>query len=262
MTDKPINIHQMLKQALAAQMEMGVSEMVLPALEPVGIVPQLEANAIAEQIIQNQEISMAAKKYEKVSQSVIPLVQEASYGSTEEHYQAIHDCQKCPLGSTRTNFVYGVGNPQADLMFIGEAPGAEEDRQGKPFVGRAGKLLDQILAAIELTRDEVYICNILKCRPPGNRDPQPDEMAQCFPYLREQVRIIRPKLICALGRIAAQALLQTGTPLGKLRNSWHEYEGVPLWVTYHPAALLRFQAYKRDTWEDMKILKARYDELK
>jgi uracil-DNA glycosylase family 4 len=264
MTNKPIDIQRLLARALTSQMQMGISEMVLPEadeVEPARIPLQTEADDLAERIIQNQEISMAARK-EKESQSSMSLFQEPSYASVEEHYQAICHCQKCPLGSTRTNFVYGVGNPHAGLMFIGEAPGAEEDRQGVPFVGRAGQLLDRILAAVELTRDEVYICNILKCRPPGNRDPQPDEMAQCFPYLREQVRLIKPKLICALGRIAAQALLQTSTPLGKLRNRWHEYEGVPLWITYHPAALLRFQAYKRDTWEDMKILKARYDELK
>jgi DNA polymerase len=146
-------------------------------------------------------------------------------------------------------------------MFVGEAPGADEDRIGEPFVGRAGQLLDKILAAIGFTRDDVYIANILKCRPPGNRDPQPDEMQECFPYLREQVRLIRPKLMCALGRIAGQALLNTSTPLGKLRGRWHEYESVPLLVTYHPAALLRFEQYKRPTWEDMKMLKARHDAL-
>jgi DNA polymerase len=146
-------------------------------------------------------------------------------------------------------------------MFIGEAPGADEDRKGEPFVGRAGQLLDRILAAIEFSRDEVYIANMLKCRPPNNRDPQTDEMDLCTPYLREQIRLIKPKLICMLGRIAAQGLLRTTTPLGKLRGRWHEFEGIPSLVTYHPAALLRFQAYKKDTWEDMKLLKARYDEL-
>ena len=146
-------------------------------------------------------------------------------------------------------------------MFIGEGPGADEDRKGEPFVGRAGQLLDKILTAMELSRNEIYIANILKCRPPQNRDPQPAEMEKCFPYLRQQVAIIKPKLICALGRISAQALLATSTPLGKLRGDWHEYEGVPMLVTYHPAALLRFPKYKRYTWEDMQKLKARYDEL-
>ena len=155
-----------------------------------------------------------------------------------------------------------AGSPNAGLMFIGEAPGAEEDRRGEPFVGRAGQLLDKILTAIDLSREHVYIANMLKCRPPGNRDPQPDEMAKCLPYLQEQIRLIKPKLICLLGRIAAQGLLKTTTPLGKLRGRWHELEGVPTLVSYHPAALLRFPAYKKDTWEDMKTLKARFDELK
>ncbi|MFZ5980506.1 MAG: uracil-DNA glycosylase [Candidatus Zixiibacteriota bacterium] len=268
MLHKPLNIQQMLMRALSAQMEMGLSEIVLPPAasnddfsvrEPLAT----RADDIAEQIVENQKISMTLKKgKETASQSAMMLVQAATYGSVEEHRGAICECRQCPLWETRNKFVYGDGNPHAALMFIGEAPGADEDRLGKPFVGRAGQLLDRILAAIELTRADVYICNILKCRPPNNRDPQPDEMAKCFPYLREQVRLVRPKLICALGRIAAQALLNTTTPLGKMRGHWHEYESVPLLVTYHPAALLRFPAYKKDTWEDMKILKARYDEIK
>jgi DNA polymerase len=146
-------------------------------------------------------------------------------------------------------------------MFIGEAPGAEEDRLGEPFVGRAGQLLDRILEAMKFTRQDIYIANILKCRPPSNRDPQPDEMNKCTPYLNEQIRIIQPKLICLLGRIASQALLQTTSPLGKMRGHWHEHAGVPVIVTYHPAALLRFPGYKKETWEDMKTLRARYDAL-
>jgi len=190
------------------------------------------------------------------------MIAEPEYSDLTEHRQAICECKRCPLGETRTKLVYGVGSPEADLMFIGEAPGADEDRLGEPFVGRAGQLLDKILAAMELSRDEIYIANILKCRPPGNRDPLPEEMDKCFEYLREQVRLIRPKLICAMGRIAAQALLNTTTPLGKLRRNWHNYEGVPMMVTYHPAALLRFQKYKRDTWEDMQMLLAKYETMK
>jgi len=188
-------------------------------------------------------------------------ITQPSYPSLEKHNQAICNCQLCPLGKTRNKFVYGVGNPSADLMFIGEAPGADEDRLGEPFVGRAGQLLDKILAAMQLSRNHIYIANILKCRPPNNRDPLPDEMELCTPFLHEQIRIIKPKLICALGRISAQALLKTTTPLGKLRKNWHIYEGVPLLVTYHPAALLRFPVYKRDTWEDMQMLKARLDSM-
>ncbi|HDL04819.1 MAG TPA: uracil-DNA glycosylase [candidate division Zixibacteria bacterium] len=187
--------------------------------------------------------------------------QVPSYRSLSGHEKAINTCQKCPLGATRSKFVYGVGNPNADVLFIGEAPGRDEDLQGVPFVGRAGQLLDRILAAINFTRDDIYIANILKCRPPNNRDPQPDEMKTCMPYLMEQIRLIKPKIICALGRISAQALLQTTTPLGKLRGQWHDFNGIPFIVTYHPAALLRFQSYKRDTWEDVKRLRAKYDEL-
>jgi DNA polymerase len=146
-------------------------------------------------------------------------------------------------------------------MFIGEAPGRDEDLQGEPFVGRAGKLLDKILAAIGFKREEVYIANILKCRPPNNRDPQPDEMKTCMPHLLEQIYLIKPKVICALGRISAQALLETSTPLGKLRGKWHDFNGTPFLVTYHPAALLRFPGYKKDCWEDVILLRSKYDEL-
>jgi DNA polymerase len=145
-------------------------------------------------------------------------------------------------------------------MFVGEGPGAEEDRRGEPFVGRAGQLLDKILAAMQLERSQVYIANVVKCRPPNNRDPQPDEMNQCTPYLREQIRLIKPKIMCALGRIAAQALLNTTTPLGRLRGQWHQFESIPLLVTYHPAALLRFPQYKKDTGADMQMIMARLNE--
>jgi DNA polymerase len=186
---------------------------------------------------------------------------EPEFESLEAHYNQICNCHSCPLGKTRNKFVYGVGNPNADLVFIGEGPGRDEDLKGEPFVGRAGKLLDKILEAINFTREDIYIANMVKCRPPENRDPLPEEMEACNAYLIEQLRLIRPKLICALGRVAAQALLQTKTPLGKLRGQWHNFMGIEVLVTYHPAALLRFQAYKRDTWEDMQKLRARYDEV-
>jgi DNA polymerase len=186
---------------------------------------------------------------------------EIRYRSLEQMEKAISKCEKCSLGATRTKFVFGAGNPGADVMFIGEAPGRDEDLQGEPFVGRAGQLLDKILAAIKFRRDDVYIANILKCRPPNNRDPQPDEMKTCSPYLLKQIKLIKPKIICALGRISAQALLETTTPLGKLRRRWHDFKGIPLIVTYHPAALLRFQSYKKDVWEDVQMLRAKYDEL-
>lgn len=194
-------------------------------------------------------------------QPALAITIAPTYESLDAHNAAICSCQLCPLGQTRNQFVYGVGNPNARLMFIGEAPGADEDRLGEPFVGRAGQLLDRILAAMQLSRQEVYIANILKCRPPGNRDPLPAEVATCTPYLKEQIRLIKPQLLCALGRIAAQFLLNTTTPLGKLRGHWHEYEGTPMLVTYHPAALLRFPEYKKETWADMQFFKARYDQM-
>ncbi len=168
-------------------------------------------------------------------------------------------CLKCTLGESRTNFVFGTGAPDADLMFIGEAPGAEEDARGEPFVGRAGKLLDRILEAIGFGREEVYIANILKCRPPDNRDPQALEVEACEPYLRRQIAIIRPAVLCALGRVAAQTLLKSTESLTRMRQKVHRYEGRPLVVTYHPAALLRNPNWKRPTWEDVQRLKDIHD---
>jgi DNA polymerase len=183
-------------------------------------------------------------------------------GTLEEFRGMIDGCMKCPLGETRTNFVFGAGNPEADIVLIGEAPGADEDLRGEPFVGRAGQLLNEILKAIELRREDVYICNILKCRPPGNRDPLAAEVAQCEPYLHHQLRMIKPLLMLALGRIAAQTLLRSSDTLTVLRRKTHSYQGIPLMVTYHPAALLRNAEWKRPTWEDVKKFKAMYDGLR
>lgn len=180
----------------------------------------------------------------------------------EDLNNAICSCVKCPLGYTRTNFVFGVGNPHADVMFIGEAPGADEDAQGEPFVGKAGQLLNKIIEAVGMRREEVYICNILKCRPPNNRDPQTSEMETCTPHLYKQIEIIKPKFIICLGRVPAQWLLKTNDSLNVLREKVHEYHGAKLLVTYHPAALLRNAGWKRPTWEDMKRFKNLYDEMK
>jgi uracil-DNA glycosylase family 4 len=170
-------------------------------------------------------------------------------------------CLKCPLGQTRTKFVFGVGSATATLMVIGEAPGADEDAQGEPFVGRAGQLLNKILEAIHFKREEVYICNILKCRPPGNRKPTSEEVEQCLPYLRKQVELIRPKVILCLGLTAAENLMQTTESLSNLRGRVLHYEGIPLMVTYHPAALLRNPNWKRPTWEDVQAVRTLHDEL-
>ncbi len=164
-------------------------------------------------------------------------------------------CTRCTeLAAGRTQTVFGVGNPSARLMFVGEAPGADEDRQGEPFVGRAGQLLNNIIKACRLTRDEVYIANIIKCRPPGNRNPLPDEVINCIGYLERQIAIIRPEFLCCLGAVAAKALLKTEAPIGRLRGKFHLYEGIPVVCTYHPAYLLRNPAAKHDTWADMKML--------
>ena len=166
--------------------------------------------------------------------------------------QAVPACTACGLHKTRTQTVFGVGDEQADWLFIGEAPGAEEDRLGEPFVGQAGKLLDNMLAAIGLDRAEnVYICNVLKCRPPGNRNPEPEEVAKCTPHLTKQIALIEPKLIVAMGRFAAQTLLNTDASIASLRGRLHQYSGLPLIVTYHPAYLLRNLPDKAKAWEDL-----------
>jgi DNA polymerase len=166
-------------------------------------------------------------------------------------------CRLCGLCEGRNKTVFGSGDPSARLMFVGEGPGAEEDKQGLPFVGRAGELLTKIIRAIDLAREQVYIANIVKCRPPGNREPQPDEVAACRAYLAEQIDLVRPEVLVALGRVAAQSLLGTDTPIGKMRGQWYTVRGVATMVTYHPAALLRNPALKRPTWEDMQAVRER-----
>ncbi len=173
--------------------------------------------------------------------------------SLDEINAVVATCRRCSLYATATNPVPGVGNPNADFMCVGEAPGANEDAQGEPFVGQAGQLLNKILEAIKLTREEVYIANVLKHRPPGNRNPLPEEVTACSPYLVRQIELIRPKVILALGTFAAQTLLETKLSIGKLRGQAHRYYGVPLIVTYHPAALLRNPSWKRPTWEDVQL---------
>jgi len=164
----------------------------------------------------------------------------------------LQGCELCPLCAKRHKVVFGIGNPQAELVLVGEAPGREEDEQGIPFVGEAGRLLDRILYAMKLSRQDVYICNVIKCRPPNNRDPEPEEIATCEQFLKLQLSAIRPKLIIALGRFAAQTLLQTKVPISRLRGHWSEYQGIPLMPTFHPAYLLRNPTGKRDVWQDMK----------
>jgi uracil-DNA glycosylase family 4 len=164
------------------------------------------------------------------------------------------DCRQCSLCEGRNNIVFDTGDPHARLVFVGEGPGYEEDQQGEPFVGAAGQLLTKIIQAIQLSRSQVYICNIVKCRPPGNRNPTQDEMEACLPFLKRQLSAIAPEFICALGSVAARTLLETETPISKLRGRFHHYKGIKVLPTYHPAYLLRNPEKKRDVWEDMKML--------
>ena len=183
-------------------------------------------------------------------------------GELDALEREVSTCTRCSLSETRTQTVFGDGSPSASLVFVGEAPGEQEDRQGLPFVGPAGKLLTDIIEkGMKVSRQDVYICNVLKCRPPGNRDPEPEERAQCEAYLRQQLSLINPKVICALGGHAAKTLLKTEEGTGRLRGKWHSYEGIPLRVTYHPSYLLhkqndpaQFAAEKRKVWEDIKAV--------
>ena len=168
----------------------------------------------------------------------------------------IGDCQRCKLAPTRTNIVFGSGNPHAELVFVGEAPGYDEDQQGLPFVGRAGQLLTKIIESINLRREDVYICNVLKCRPPENRNPEPDEVASCNPFLRKQLAAIRPRIVCCLGTFAAQTVLQTAAPISRLRGKFFDMDGMRVIATFHPAYLLRSPEKKREVWEDMKQIRA------
>lgn len=177
--------------------------------------------------------------------------------SLEEIRQDLGDCQRCKLAKGRNKIVFGSGNPHARVVFVGEGPGREEDEQGVPFVGEAGRLLERILFAMGLERDQVYICNVIKCRPPQNRNPGEDEICACEPFLKRQLATIKPQVIVALGKFAAQTLLQQQTPISHLRGSWSAYQEIPLMPTFHPAYLLRNPAGKRDVWEDMKSVMKR-----
>jgi DNA polymerase len=183
----------------------------------------------------------------------------AALGSLDEVANHVATCRGCTLHQTAKNPVPGEGNPHAGFVCVGEAPGQTEDELGRPFVGRAGDLLTKILEAIQLTREDVFICNVLKHRPPGNRNPAPDEIKACSPYLMRQLELLQPKVILALGTFASQTLLQTKEPIGKLRGLVHRFHGVPLIVTYHPAALLRNPAWKRPTWEDVQLARRIFD---
>jgi DNA polymerase len=188
--------------------------------------------------------------------------QSSTCENLEKIRAELGDCQRCKLAPSRTNIVFGAGNPHAELMFVGEAPGADEDAQGLPFVGRAGQLLTKIIQAIDMKREDVYICNILKCRPPQNRNPEPDEIATCQPFLLRQIASIQPRVICALGSFGAQTLLRTKEPITKLRGHFIDFYGAKLMATFHPAYLLRNPNEKRRVWEDVQKIRDYLHSLK
>lgn len=204
--------------------------------------------AFERAVVQNEEPSEKECVAENWKQSTI----------LDDFNNIINNCAKCSLAQQRQQFVFGEGNKNADILLVGEAPGADEDRVGRPIVGAAGILLDKILAAINLTRSEVYICNILKCHPPKDREPLPEEIAMCQPYLAKQIELIKPKFILCLGRFAAQTLLQTKKSHSSLRGQFYDYGQAQLLVTYHPAALLQHPENKRATWEDVQLLQKNY----
>ncbi len=183
-----------------------------------------------------------------------PEINRSESGNLNELSEMASDCRLCGLAETRNKVVFGVGNPHADLVFIGEAPGKDEDMKGEPFVGRAGQLLDRMLSGIGLDREQVYIMNTIKCRPPNNRDPRVEEVQACNLWFEQQLDMLQPKVICLLGRVAAQTVLQTDATLGSLRGRWHDYNGIPVWVTYHPAYLLRSPKQKQHSWQDLLTL--------
>ena len=207
--------------------------------------------------------SYKSKKVNETEQDLFPVEMEAweTTATLDELETKINNCTNCVLHKGRNKFVFGSGNPNADVMVVGEGPGAEEDKQGLPFVGRAGKLLTDILKAINFERDDVYIANIVKCRPPDNRTPLPDEMETCLPYLKKQIELIKPKLILCLGLTAVKGLLNKRDSLTSMRGKVFEFENAKVMITYHPAALLRNPNWKRPCWEDLQKFKQLYDKL-
>ncbi len=199
---------------------------------------------------QSEKITVSRRPVEGESQ-ISPAYSTLSLTAIQDE---LGNCRRCGLSQGRNNIVFGEGNPHADLVFVGEAPGEQEDRQGKPFVGRAGQLLTKIIEAMGFTRQDVYICNILKCRPPGNRNPRPEEIAACEPFLKKQLEALAPKVICALGSFAAKTLLRKEVPITLLRGKFHFYQGINLMPTYHPAYLLRNPGAKKQVWDDVQII--------
>ena len=239
---------EMNRNELAAQLQffkdIGVESLA------VGAVREAQARERAASSGEAQARERAASRNDGLGADRAPLQ------DLESVRAEIGDCQRCKLAPKRTNIVFGSGNPSAELVFVGEAPGYDEDQQGLPFVGRAGQLLTKIIESINLKREDVYICNVLKCRPPENRNPEPDEVAACNPFLKKQLEAIRPKIVCCLGTFAAQTVIQTAAPISRLRGKFFDLDGMRVIATFHPAYLLRSPEKKREVWEDMKQIRA------
>lgn len=239
----------------------GVEAVEVAVAEPVVVEVEADSFVVAESESVRLETQTPVMEVAAPSDTAAPRAQRIAAFDWAQLEAAVSNCTSCKLCERRTNTVFGVGDREAEWMLIGEAPGEQEDKQGEPFVGQAGKLLDSMLRSIGLSREKgVFIANVLKCRPPGNRDPEPDEAAMCDPYLKRQIALVKPRIIVVLGRIAAQNLLQTQTPVGKLRGKVHEVEGVPVVVTYHPAYLLRTLTDKARAWEDLCLARKIYAE--
>ncbi len=262
------NLQDLLLQSLIDQKEIFGDELFETKFIKRRSSVELEHQTVRSEEVQakkeiNPTRTLSAKK-EIIKE--IPLIEESKENwqvsnSLDELNKLICECQKCPLGKTRNKFVFGSGNPNADVLVIGEGPGADEDAQGLPFVGRAGKLLTDILKAINFSREEVYIANIVKCRPPGNRTPLPAEMESCLPYLKKQIELIKPKAILCLGLTSAHGLLKKKESLTNMRGKVFDFDKTKVMVTYHPAALLRNPNWKRGCWEDVQLFRKLYDGL-
>ncbi|MBZ0199065.1 MAG: uracil-DNA glycosylase, partial [Ignavibacteriaceae bacterium] len=252
------NLHKQIIEALKDQKEIFGDEL----LEPVELKRKTVTEPKQARAAKVKEPPIEFSKDTTTSTTANhPKEEWENSSSLDELNKLISSCTKCGLAAGRNKLVFGVGNPNADVLVIGEGPGADEDKQGEPFVGRAGQLLTDILKAINFAREEIYIANIVKCRPPGNRTPFPDEMETCLPYLRKQVAFIKPKVILCLGLTAAKGLLNLKDSLGNLRGKVYKFEDAQVMVTYHPAALLRNPNWKRPAWEDVKQFRKLYDDL-
>jgi uracil-DNA glycosylase family 4 len=248
---------ELLRRYLRQRAELGETELILDRLVPDELHALLSAPPEAAALPAPERPSARADG--ALAPTVSTPAALAQLGSLGELRERVVGCRACSLCESRSQVVFGEGNPDAELLVVGEAPGAEEDRTGRPFVGRAGKLLDLLLMSVGFGREDVFICNVLKCRPPGNRNPQAEEVASCSPFLRRQVELVRPRAVMAFGTFAAQTLLETDVPIGRLRGGVHDYHGVPLIPTYHPAALLRNPGWLRPVWEDLQRLRALID---